>query len=78
MCYTGAFYLKNKEKIERMVEKCEEILKDENKFSKKQQKDNKNIVKEENEKYETNAQINKKHNKLFKEILQDKKEAFIL
>ena len=29
----------------------------------------KNIVKEENEKYETNAQINKKHDKLFKEIL---------
>ena len=75
MCYTGAFYLKNKEKIERMVKKGEEILRDENKFSEKQQKDNKNIVKEENEKYETNAQINKKHDKLFKEILSDKKEA---
>ena len=75
MCYTGAFYLKNKEKIERMVKKGEEILRDENKFSEKQQKDNKNIVKEENEKYTTNAQINKKHDKLFKEILSDKKEA---
>ena len=40
MCYTGAFYLKNKEKIERMVKKGEEILRDENKFSEKQQKDN--------------------------------------
>ena len=59
MCYTGAFYVKNKEKIERMVKKCEEILRDENEFSEKQQKDNKNIVKEENEKYEKNAQINK-------------------
>ena len=75
MCYTGAFYVKNKEKIERMVKKCEEILRDENEFSEKQQKDNKNIVKEENEKYEKNAQINKKHDKLFKEILSDKKEA---
>ena len=75
MCYTGAFYVKNKEKIERMVKKCEEILRDENEFSEKQQKDNKNIVKEENEKYKTNAQINKKHDKLFKEILSDKKEA---
>ena len=75
MCYTGAFYLKNKEKIERMVKKGVEILRDENKFSEKQQKDNKNIVKEENEKYKTNAQINKKHDKLFKEILSDKKEA---
>lgn len=75
MCYTGAFYLKNKEKIERMVKKGEEILRDENKFPEKQQKDNKNIVKEENEKYKTNAQINKKHDKLFKEILSDKKEA---
>ena len=75
MCYTGAFYLKNKEKIERMVKKGEEILRDENKFSEKQQKDNKNIVKEENEKYKTNAQINKKHDKLFKAILSDKKEA---
>lgn len=75
MCYTGAFYLKNKEKIERMVKKGEEILRDENKFSEKQQKDNKNIVKEENEKYKTNAQINKKHDKLFKEILSDKKES---
>ena len=75
MCYTGAFYLKNKEKIERMVKKGEEILRDENKFSEKQQKDNENIVKEENEKYKTNAQINKKHDKLFKEILSDKKEA---
>ena len=71
MCYTGAFYVKNKEKIERMVKKCEEILRDENEFSEKQQKDNKNIVKEENEKYEKNAQINKKHDKLFKEILSE-------
>ena len=75
MCYTGAFYLKNKEKIERMVKKCEEILRDEDEFSEKQLKDNKNIVKEENEKYEKNVQINKKHDKLFKEILSDKKEA---
>lgn len=26
MCYTGAFYLKNEEKIKRIIKKCEEIL----------------------------------------------------
>ena len=31
MCYTGAFYLKNKEKIDKMLKKCEEILKEEDK-----------------------------------------------
>lgn len=29
MCYTGAFYLKNKEKIDKMLKKCEEILREE-------------------------------------------------
>ena len=31
MCYTGAFYLKNKEKIDKMLKKCEEILREEEK-----------------------------------------------
>ena len=31
MCYTGAFYLKNKEKIDKMLKKCEEILREEDK-----------------------------------------------
>ena len=26
MCYTGAFYLKNEEKIKRIIKKCEEIF----------------------------------------------------
>lgn len=78
MCYTGAFYLKNKEKIERMVKKGEEILRDENKFSEKQQKDNKNIVKEENEKYKTNAQIKKNMTSYLKKYCQTRKKQLIL
>lgn len=70
-----SFLFKEQRKNRKNGKKGEEILRDENKFSEKQQKDNKNIVKEENEKYKTNAQINKKHDKLFKEILSDKKEA---
>ena len=31
MCYTGEFYLKNKEKIDKMLKKCEEILREEDK-----------------------------------------------
>ena len=31
MCYTGTFYLKNKEKIDKMLKKCEEILREEDK-----------------------------------------------
>ena len=31
MCYTGAFYLKNKEKTDKMLKKCEEILREEDK-----------------------------------------------
>ena len=38
MCYTGAFYLKNKEKIDKMLKECEEILREEDKKSKGFQK----------------------------------------
>ena len=34
MCYTVAFYLKNKEKIDKMLKKCEEILREEEQKSK--------------------------------------------
>ena len=70
MCYTGAFYLKNEEKIKRIVKKCEEILNAEDEKIEELQR--KNIIKEDTEKYEC---INKKHDKLFKEILSDRKEA---
>lgn len=71
MCYTGAFYLKNEEKIKRIIKKCEEILDTESEDIKEIQR---NInIKEDSEKY--NLDINKKHDKLFKELLSDKKEA---
>ena len=73
MCYTGAFYLKNEEKIKRIIKKCEEILDAESEDIKKIQK---NItIKEDSEKYNLDIHINKKHDKLFKELLSDKKEA---
>ena len=77
MCYTGEFYLKNKEKIDKLVKKCEEILKAdfENDNPSKQQENNTNILKEDYETYNLNTYLNKKHDKLFKEILSDKKEA---
>ena len=73
MCYTGAFYLKNEEKIKRIIKKCEEILDAESEDIKKIQR---NItIKEDSEKYNLDIHINKKHDKLFKELLSDKKEA---
>ena len=77
MCYTGAFYLKNKEKIDKMLKKCEEILREEDKKSKKFQKKStkqfkgKIIIREDEEKYD----INQKHDKMFKEMLSDKKST---
>ena len=77
MCYTGEFYLKNKEKIDKLVKKCEEILKAdfENDNPSKSQENATNILKEDSETYNLNTHLNKKHYKLFKEILSDKKEA---
>ena len=73
MCYTGAFYLKNEEKIKRIIKKCEEILDTESEDIKEIQR---NInIKEDSEKYNLDIHINKKHDKLFKELLSDKKEA---
>ena len=71
MCYTGAFYLKNKEKIDKMLKKCEEILREEERKSKKFKGKNENIIREETEKY----YINQKHDKIFKEMLSDKKST---
>ena len=77
MCYTGEFYLKNKKKIDKLVKKCEEILKAdfENDNPSKSQENATNILKEDSEIYNLNTHLNKKHDKLFKEILSDKKEA---
>ena len=71
MCYTGAFYLKNKEKIDKMLKKCEEILREEEQNSKEFKEKNENIIREETEKY----YINQKHDKMFKEMLSDKKST---
>ena len=71
MCYTVAFYLKNKEKIDKMLKKCEEILREEEQKSKKFKGKNENIIREETEKY----YINQKHDKMFKEMLSDKKST---
>ena len=79
MCYTGVFYLENKEKLDEILERCEEILREEDKkikgFQKKstekfQRKDG-NILREKTEKYD----INQKHDKMFKEMLSDKKST---
>ena len=84
MCYTAEFYVKNKAKIDRIIKKSEEILMedDEKEESKNAQdnstsskEDNKNILKENSEKYNSEIHINKKYDKLFKEILSDKREA---
>ena len=96
MCYTGEFYLKNKEKIDKLVKKCEEIILHnphltgrnylgtveeilkadfENDNPSKSQENATNILKEDSETYNLNTHLNKKHDKLFKEILSDKKEA---
>ena len=69
MGFNGAFYLQNKEKINKMLKKYEEIIAEEKEKAK--QRENKNILKESTEKYS----INKKHDKMFKEILSDKKET---
>ena len=70
-------YLKNKKKIDKLVKKCEEILKAdfENDNPSKSQENATNILKEDSETYNLNTHLNKKHDKLFKEILSDKKEA---
>ena len=83
MCYTAEFYVKNKAQIDRIIKKCEEILMeyDESEESENAQdnsnssKENKNILKEDAEEYDKEIHINKKHDKLFKEILSDKREA---
>ena len=85
MCYTAEFYVKNKDKIDRIIKRCEEILMEdiENEESKNAQDNSKNpkesnynnILKEDAEKYNSEIHINKKHDKLFKEILSDKREA---
>ena len=83
MCYTAEFYVKNKAKIDRIIKKCEEILMeyDESEEIENAQdnsnssKENKNILKEDAEEYDKEIHINKKHDKLFKEILSDKREA---
>ena len=77
------FYVKNKAQIDRIIKKCEEILMeyDESEESENAQdnsnssKENKNILKEDAEEYDKEIHINKKHDKLFKEILSDKREA---
>lgn len=85
MCYTAEFYVKNKPKIDKIIKKCEEILREdteyeENKNAQDNSKSSKesnynNILKEDAEKYNSEIHINKKHDKLFKEILSDKREA---
>lgn len=85
MCYTAEFYVKNKAQIDRIIKKCEEILMEydeseesenaqDNSNSSKESNYN-NILKEDSEKYNSEMHINKKHDKLFKEILSDKREA---
>ena len=66
-----------KEKIDKMLKKCEEILREEDKKSKGFQKKStkqfkgKIIIREDTEKYD----INQKHDKMFKEMLSDKKST---
>ena len=69
MGFNGAFYLQNKEKINKMLKKYADIIIEEDEEEK--QRENKYILKENTEKYS----INKKHDKMFKEILSDKKET---
>ena len=69
MGFNGAFYLQNKEKINKMLKKYADIIIEEGEEEK--QRENKYILKENTEKYS----INKKHDKMFKEILSDKKET---
>lgn len=68
MGFNGAFYLQNKEKINKMLKKYADIIIEEDEEEK--QRENKYILKENTEKYS----INKKHDKMFKEILYDEKE----
>ncbi len=85
MCYTAEFYVKNKPKIDKIIKRCEEILREDTEYEEsKNAQDNSNsskesnhnnILKEEAEKYNSKIHINKKHDKLFKEILSDKREA---
>ena len=60
MCYTGEFYLKNKKKIDKLVKKCEEILKAdfENDNPSKSQENATNILKEDSEIYNLNTHLN--------------------
>ena len=72
MGFNGAFYLQNKEKINKMLKKYEDIIIEEDEEEK--QRENKNILKESTEKYS----INKKHDKMFKEMLSEKRVLLIL
>ena len=54
-----------------MLKKCEEILREEEQKSKEFKGKNENIIREETEKY----YINQKHDKMFKEMLSDKKST---
>ena len=69
MGFNGAFYLQNKEKINKMLKKYADIIIEEDEEEK--QRENKYILKENTEKYS----INKKHDKMFKEMLSDKKST---
>ena len=69
MGFNGAFYLQNKEKINKMLKKYADIIIEEDEEGK--QRENKYILKENTEKYS----INKKHDKMFKEMLSDKKST---
>ena len=77
MCYTSEFYIKNKEKIEKLIRRCEKVLKDDqiNENKGRLNKNDNHILKENYEKYDLDIHIDKKHDKLFKEILSDRKEA---
>ena len=84
MCYTAEFYVKNKPKIDKIIKRCEEILREDTEYEESKnaqddvgasKQDNTNILKENSEKYNSEIHINKKHDKLFKEILSDKREA---
>ena len=68
MCYTAEFYVKNKDKIDRIIKRCEEILMEdiENEESGNAQDNSKNskesnynnILKEDAEKYNSEIHIN--------------------
>ena len=63
MCYTGAFYIKNEEKIKRIIKKCEEILDAEDKKQRGERKY-----------YDECSENNKQGDKKNKEEREEKKE----